>query len=180
MTSRITRLLALTVSVTLIALFGGLTAGTAGAQPRPGVGKQNTVQVQGTGANGVKFNGQFTAQTAKEGDSATGAVVSGQLTGKLINPGQGPTTAQDVAQAVDMPVESLQATCQVLNLVLGPLDLNLLGLNVHLDQVVLDITADPAGGLLGQLLCSLAGGIGGPLAPIINLLNQILAALGGL
>jgi hypothetical protein len=38
----------------------------------------------------------------------------------------------------------LQATgtCDILHLTLGPLDLNLLGLVVHLDQVVLDITAE--------------------------------------
>jgi len=48
--------------------------------------------------------------------------------------------------------------CTVLDLVLGPLDLNLLGLMVHLDRVHLRITADPTKGLLGSLLCSLAGG----------------------
>jgi hypothetical protein len=56
-----------------------------------------------------------------------------------------------------------QATCDVLNLALGPLDLNLLGLRVELDDcgngpVTVDVTADPGGGLLGDLLCSLAGG----------------------
>jgi hypothetical protein len=48
--------------------------------------------------------------------------------------------------------------CTVLDLVLGPLDLNLLGLMVHLDRVQLRITADPRRGILGSLLCSLAGG----------------------
>jgi len=48
--------------------------------------------------------------------------------------------------------------CDVLELTLGPLDLNLLGLMVHLDTVHLVITADSEGGLLGSLLCSLAGG----------------------
>src|SRR3954447_7057297 len=38
---------------------------------------------------------------------------------------------------------SAQATCDILHLVLGPLDLNLLGLKVHLDTVKLDITAQP-------------------------------------
>ena len=41
---------------------------------------------------------------------------------------------------------SARAACNVLHLVLGPLDLNLLGLNVHLDKVVLDITAVPGAG----------------------------------
>src|SRR4051794_39572796 len=49
--------------------------------------------------------------------------------------------------------------CTVLDLPLGPLDLNLLCLMVHLDATQVRITADPAGGLLGSLLCSLAGGV---------------------
>lgn len=52
---------------------------------------------------------------------------------------------------------SAQKTCPVLDLTLGPLDLNLLGLMVHLDKVHLNITADSQGGLLGQLFCSIAG-----------------------
>ena len=51
--------------------------------------------------------------------------------------------------------------CPILDLTLGPLDLNLLGLMVHLDTVHLVITADSEGGILGQLLCGLAGGGGG-------------------
>jgi hypothetical protein len=51
-----------------------------------------------------------------------------------------------------------QQTCQVLTLVLGPLHLNVLGLIVELNQVVVLIRADPNGGLLGQLLCGLSGG----------------------
>ena len=45
--------------------------------------------------------------------------------------------------------------CRVLDLVLGPLHLNLLGLIVDLNTVHLQITADPNGGILGSLLCSL-------------------------
>ncbi|HYQ31950.1 MAG TPA: hypothetical protein VEQ83_01970, partial [Lapillicoccus sp.] len=78
---------------------------------------------------------------------------------------------------------SSRAACNILHLVLGPLNLNLLGLHVHLNQVVLDITAIPgAGNLLGNLLCAVAGLLdGSPLAGLLgqltNLLNQILAAL---
>jgi hypothetical protein len=55
-------------------------------------------------------------------------------------------------------------TCQVLTLVLGPLDLNLLGLVVQLygenrrSPVRLTITATPGGGVLGDLFCGLSGG----------------------
>ena len=59
-------------------------------------------------------------------------------------------------------------------------DLNLLGLMVHLDRIVLDITAQSGpGNLLGNLLCAVAGLLdhNGPLAGIANLLNQILGQL---
>ena len=46
--------------------------------------------------------------------------------------------------------------CPVLNLVLGPLHLDLLGLVVDLNQVTLTITATPGGGTLGDLFCSLS------------------------
>jgi hypothetical protein len=53
-------------------------------------------------------------------------------------------------------VQTMQAgPCQILDLVLGPLHLNLLGLIVDLNQLHLQITADPNGGILGSLLCSL-------------------------
>lgn len=50
------------------------------------------------------------------------------------------------------------ATCQVLDLVLGPLDLDLLGLVVDLNRVHLNVTATRGGGVLGDLFCSLADG----------------------
>lgn len=93
-----------------------------------------------------------------------------------------PTSAAATSAAA-RPGVVIQAICPILNLVLGPLDLNLLGLIIHLDQVVLDITADSAGGLLGALLCAIAGllGSGSPLEQVLNqlvaLLNQILDIL---
>jgi hypothetical protein len=72
------------------------------------------------------------------------------------------------------------ATCDILNLVLGPLDLNLLGLEVHLNRVILDIVAvTGAGNLLGNLLCAVAGLLdnSGVLRQISQILNSILAIL---
>src|SRR3954453_1033127 len=47
-------------------------------------------------------------------------------------------------------------TCQVLDLVLGPLNLDLLGLVVDLKRVHLSVTATRGGGVLGDLFCKLA------------------------
>ena len=76
--------------------------------------------------------------------------------------------------------------CDILNLDLGPLDLNLLGLQIDLAPVVLDIVAQPgAGALLGNLLCAVAGlldgvgggGLGGLLDGVIDALNGLLGGL---
>jgi hypothetical protein len=86
-----------------------------------------------------------------------------------------PTTA-----AASEAVAAAAVACDVLNLDLGPLDLDLLGLVVHLDRVVLDITAVPgAGNLLGNLLCAVTNLLNGPgaLAQVASLLNQILDLL---
>jgi hypothetical protein len=78
---------------------------------------------------------------------------------------------------------ALRAQCEILDLVLAPIDLNLLGLVVHLDRVHLNITAvSGPGNLLGNLLCAVAGlldgGLQGLLGQLTTLLNQILAQLG--
>jgi hypothetical protein len=74
-----------------------------------------------------------------------------------------------LAASASLPANAAQAqpqTCQVLKLVLGPLHLDLLGLVVdlygktHSDPVIVTINAQPDKGLLGQLLCGLAGGGG--------------------
>lgn len=58
--------------------------------------------------------------------------------------------------------------CKILELTLGPLDLNLLGLLIHLDRVHLTITAVRGGGILGDLLCGIAGG-SAPALPVAAL-----------
>jgi hypothetical protein len=84
-----------------------------------------------------------------------------------------------IVSQVTVPVTTANGTCTILHLQLGPLDLNVLGLLIHLDRIVLDISAQPGGGLLGDLLCAIAGLLD-PLTlgqQLVNLLNQILAAL---
>ena len=139
------------------------------------------VPVVATAATGEVVNATFTIQRFVRNASSILAV--GKLTGTITDPVTGAVT--NFVTQVRAPVlpTATTATCDILHLVLGPLDLNLLGLNVHLDQVVLDITATPgAGNLLGNLLCSIAGlldgGLSGVLGQLTGLLNQLLAILG--
>ena len=102
-------------------------------------------------------------------------VALGTVTGLLTNTETGAVTS--VVQAVTMPVTVAQAACDILHLDLGPLHLNVLGLVVDLNQIVLDVTAQPGpGNLLGNLLCAIAGILdpGG----LARLLNDLLAILG--
>lgn len=72
-----------------------------------------------------------------------------------------------LVQTVDLPIDvgATQGTnggCDILNLSLGPIRLDVLGLRLLLDDceggpVTVDIGADPEGGILGDLLCSIAG-----------------------
>ena len=76
--------------------------------------------------------------------------------------------------------QSINATCDILHLELGPIDLNLLGLVVHVDKIVVDIDAQSGpGNLLGNLLCAIANLLNnnGPVATLVSLLNQILGLL---
>ena len=110
---------------------------------------------------------------------ASGSVVGTRLTEA------GVTTA--IYRTVTVPVNlnnlkrgDAPAGCDILHLELGPLDLDLLGLVVHLNQIVLDIDAEPgAGNLLGNLLCAIVGLLDGSnLSLLAQLLNQLLAILG--
>ena len=87
-----------------------------------------------------------------------------------------------VLKTITLLVSNVNGTCDILHLELGPLDLDLLGLQIHLDKIVLDITAQSGpGNLLGNLLCAVAnllnGGLSGILGQLANLLNQILGQL---
>lgn len=91
---------------------------------------------------------------------------------------------ESVTGRLQVPVNlgTTAGSCPILHLVLDPLDLNLLGLTVHLDQVVLDITAHSApGNLLGNLLCAVAHLLdNGATSGLTALLNRIRGILGGL
>lgn len=153
--------------------------------------KSITETVTGTFTNADgkgTFSGTFTPTSFKVVNGVLEAV--GTLKGTLTDANG--TSLGSVSQAASLPVQTTAASgaalhaaaapaaasCNVLDLVLGPLNLNLLGLVVTLNQVHLNITAVP-GELLGSLLCAVANLLngGGALSSLAALLNQILAAL---
>jgi hypothetical protein len=145
------------------------------------------IAVTGKARNGKAFTGRFRVDRFISRGGKSWAV--GRLTGKA---GKRSIKRSNVAIPVTVGSQAPAtgaAACPILHLVLGPLDLNLLGLTVHLNQVVLDITAQSGpGNLLGNLLCSVAGLLDQQglslqqLTGLLNILNQLLStpALGNL
>jgi hypothetical protein len=121
------------------------------------------------------FTGNFTLQrfTSQNGQLAAVGLLTGTLTDSA------GTVLGTVNQVITILVGAT-GSCQILDLTLGPLDLNLLGLVVHLDTVHLNITAQSGpGNLLGNLLCGVAGLLdsNAALNSIISALNNLLRIL---
>ena len=126
-------------------------------------------------------NGQLVAEGVFNGTltSATGAVtpISNVAGSSVVSSATNGVTSQ--ASTLAAPAAT-GGSCSILNLVLGPLHLDLLGLVVDLNQVNLNITAVPGNGnLLGNLLCSVAGLLdnGNGLQGVVNILNNLLGGL---
>jgi hypothetical protein len=130
------------------------------------------IPVAGSVVGGGTFTGTFNLTRFATQNGALVAV--GTLSGTLTT-AAGQITS--IVQTISIPVTAATGTCQILHLELGPLSLTLLGLNVDLSRIVLDITADAGpGNLLGNLLCSVANLLNDPTG-LARLLNQILALL---
>lgn len=175
------RLLSLLVGALLVTL---VFAGPAAAA-RPGTGGLVLDNVTGTSTNTAgqvsNFVGDVTITQVT--NDAGQLVASGTIVGTLTNTATG--AVREVTDTFSTTIDLAQgATCEILDLTLGPLNLDLLGLVVDLSQVDLTITAEQGpGNLLGNLLCAVAGLLDGPnplgnvLNGIANLLNQILSIL---
>jgi hypothetical protein len=146
---------------------------TAASPAAPPAGIQIPINV--TTASGA-FTGVFNLSRFVVRNGQVAAV--GTLTGTVTNAAG--LTIGAIVQTLTIPLISITGTCDILHLELGPIDLNLLGLVVHVDKIVIDIDAQSGpGNLLGNLLCAVAHLLdaNGPLTALVNLLNQILGQL---
>lgn len=199
---------AMVAVITTLALTAGVAA-VAHAEPKE---KTPTASAQRS-ATPSALSGTVTG-TLQDGSGAVDGIINiekfAKRKGKLVAIGRFTGTVTDAqgkvratSKRITMPVATAPsegaageaapnrlaaqavASCPILDLVLGPLDLNLLGLKVHLDTVKLNITAEGApGNLLGNLLCAVASlldgttGLNGILNTLVGLLNQLLGVLG--
>jgi len=184
---------ALTVGAGVAAVAAG-TASTAEAQS----GGNNAGGPVGTNLRAFITNtqgaivGTFDIKRFAAINGAVQAIGTVTAAGTTTADGTTRTAMSTLSAPVSLTTSSTQqaiaaadpASCPILHLAIGAIDLNLLGLVVTTNPIVLDIVAVPGpGNLLGNLLCTIAGllnpggGIAGALNQIVGLLNQILAQL---
>ncbi|MBU2663599.1 hypothetical protein KOI35_08780 [Actinoplanes bogorensis] len=173
-----------TILVALLAVLGltAMSATAAVAAPPAQAAAVPGAPITGTFTDAAGGTGTFagTFTPAKFSAPDGHLLATGTLVGTLTD-----STGANVGtvnKSVSAPA-AIQATCRILDLTLGPLHLDLLGLVVDLNQVHLTINANSApGNLLGNLLCAIAGLLDGtPTAgQLAAILNFLLALLGQL
>jgi len=149
----------LTLMMVLVGLFSiAMAPAVSAAPPTQSITLSSPVSDPAAG-----YTGTLTVENIRRvGDSLVADVSLTGLTG---------TTA--------VPLQLDQA-CDILTPDVGPIFLDLLGLQVDIAPISIDITAVPgAGNLLGNLLCAVAGLLDGP-SPLATLINRLLAILNGL
>jgi hypothetical protein len=169
-----------TRSIRLIALFAAAFALLALTilMPSPSMAALSVgaVPVHGKLSDGGKFRGEIRNIDVSYNADRDILKVSGKLVGTA-------TKANGVERAVSerfntKAVAQTSATsCKILDLDIGRIHLDLLGLVVDLAPIHLDVTAVPgAGNLLGNLLCAVAG-LFDPNNALANFLDGLLRAL---
>ena len=183
--SRMTALAA--VAAFALLLIGG--AGPAAAQTTgSSTPLTQVMKITGKAKNGKKFTGTFTINRFAKRNGQLGAVgtLKGRFKNRRITRRNVFVPARVARQAQTAQVPAIPPTpgaCRILNLHLGAIDLNLLGLRVRTNPIDALIEAVPgAGALLGNLLCAITGLLDPnalSTSQVAALLNAILAILNG-
>jgi hypothetical protein len=96
-----------------------------------------------------------------------------------------PASLKGLGSGIGAARAAQATTCTILHLVLGPINLSLLGLNVNLgggditpgqpaqSPITLNLTGTQGGGLLGDLLCGVDNALGGSTGLLGQLSNQL-------
>ena len=172
----------LTLILTLIGMVGLLTApAVSAARPaQPAATDLNALPITGDLGDGT-FEGLVDITSFELVDGTLTA--TGTVTGDVLD-----AAGNVIGSIVDVPFTTTAdltnpggGKCDILELNLGPIDLDLLGLVVNLSAIDLNVDAVPgAGNLLGNLLCAVAGLLDGPGGGLGNALNNLLGRINDL
>ena len=151
----------LSVAMTLALTCALVAAPAAGAAQTKSAPMKQVVAVSGATKGGKAFKGTYAIDRFKRTSSGKLAAVGtlrGKLAGQRVARRNVTMPAKLARAASSSQLPPLPNACQVLNLVLGPINLNLLGLVIRTNQINLRIDAQRGpGNLLGNLLCAITG-----------------------
>jgi len=166
-----------------VALLLIATAGFAARSDKQG--KDASLQLPVTSAAGT-FTGTFSVNRFEVRDKGVVAigVVRGSIAGTrsaLVGEVAAPVTVGDPSARPAVSgaaVAQQQATCQVLHLEIGAINLNVQGLTVATQPISIDLSGDSAAPL-GNLVCTIQSTLNNVVG-LVDLLNQLLGVLTGL
>lgn len=162
------------LTVVATAAIGILVVSPVASAAAPTASAPSSLNMTGTVAGGGTFAGTLTNLHFVNANGVL--ALAGDLTGTLTD-ALGNVLGSVSNVPITLPVSSPAASggCTILDLTLGPLHLDLLGLVVDLNQVHLTITGQTGNGqLLGNLLCGLANALNGNGGGLATVLNQLL------
>jgi hypothetical protein len=149
--------------VRLVALFVGLLAMLATTLAFPGVAGAQTnsrviVPVTGKLSDGGTFKGRIISPDVEYNSANDRLRISGILAGTATKANGATETVRKEFTTNLRVAQGQQQECDILTLDIGRIFLDLLGLQVDIAPISIDVTAVPgAGNLLGNLLCAVAG-----------------------
>ena len=169
-----------------MAACAAVLAAPAAAGAQDPAGLTQVVPVTGKSKSGKQFRGSYAIDRFRTSGGELVAV--GTLRGRLgqrrvVERGvRMPAALSEVPGAAQLP--PIPNACEILDLVLGPITLDLLGLVVRTNRINVRIDAVPGpGNLLGNLLCAVAGlldgglfggGLAGLLDRLLGIINNLL------
>jgi hypothetical protein len=180
------RLAAFATTLCCALLLGGAGSATAAGTADSAQAAQpltKVIPMTGEARNGKKFNGTFTIKrfASRGGELQAVGKLKGRLKNRRVNRTvRLPAELASGAQSAQIPPTT--GACQILNLTIQPIDLNLLGLRVRTSRIDLLIEGVPGpGNLLGNLLCGITGLLdpnslaNTTLGQLVQILNALLA-----
>jgi hypothetical protein len=144
----------------LAATLSALAIAAPAASAQEPAGMTQVLPVTGKAQGGKNFTGTYAIERFRtsRGRLVSTGTLRGRLGGRRVVE-QGvimPATLTSDAQSAQLP--PIPGACEILNLVLGPITLDLLGLVVRTNRINVRIDAVPGeGNLLGNLLCAITG-----------------------
>lgn len=178
-----------------LAAFAGLSGSTQARSraARTPINAGLRLAITGTTDAGTTFTGTFTLQrfAAREDRVvAVGFIQSSVAGSTVLRPMELPVTIGSGAAAAGASAPKTPGggrrflaqaqTCEVLHLVLGAVNFDLLGLQITTGPIPIDIVAVGGGtDVLGSLICTLLETVGNVIA-VVDLLNNILGLVLGL